>query len=290
MKKIFYNNIIISGFLLVVLFAGAALTYAAGEGIQYNLLAPFGEAQQVSTFGDYLSGAIPFLVQLAAVLATVFIVIGGFEYAMSDSITSKQDARDMITQAVIGLLIALTSYLILNTLSPDLVRLDIPSLKNISELVTIPNESGTNNLPDINSNVSSNNMVICAFGPSGTCRTDWDAVTCSQARNGIMFNPSRQVPCPEGAPPTLFLNPINNVQSPFTCSSYTPTNRYNCASTGPGVYWSMQRCAPGCSGDTDYFETVPFTTEADCRAAIERAIQGGVPSGTLFRCVQTIRQ
>jgi len=140
MKKISYNKTALCGLSLAILLTGSMIAYAAGEGIQYNLLSPFGEAQQVSTFGDYLSGMIPFLVRLAAVLATVFIVIGGFEYSMSDSITSKQDAKDMITQAVIGLLLALTSYLILNTLSPNLVRLDIPSLKNISEYVALPED------------------------------------------------------------------------------------------------------------------------------------------------------
>lgn len=61
----------------------------------------------------------------AAILAVLFIVIGGFEIMSRDSPFYISEGKDRIKHAVIGLLIILGSYLILNTINPDLVRLDI---------------------------------------------------------------------------------------------------------------------------------------------------------------------
>src|SRR3989344_2130674 len=103
----------------------------AGTALAYNLLQPLPVVgQSVESFPDYITKIIPFILGLAAVLAVVEIVIGGIEYAVTEAIDSKADAKDRIRQAILGLLLALASWLILYTINPELInlKLNIPGL------------------------------------------------------------------------------------------------------------------------------------------------------------------
>ena len=115
--------------ILVPLLAFSAFTLA--QGVQYQLLQPLPNLQSAggeNPFGDYVAGLIPFILSLAAVLATIMIIWGGIEYAVSEAVDAKSDAKDRITQAILGLLLALMSYLILNTINPNLVNLNFQIL------------------------------------------------------------------------------------------------------------------------------------------------------------------
>lgn len=113
-------------FVAILLSAGA-FAFAA----DYPLLQPLPTTgREVSDFPTYIGRLIPFILGLAAVLAVVMIAIGGIEYAISEAVDAKADAKDRITQAILGLLLALASWLILYTINPDLVRLKL----NIREL------------------------------------------------------------------------------------------------------------------------------------------------------------
>lgn len=129
------RNVTIKIILATVLMSIAAFVSAA-DGVPYNLLQPIpGVGQQVSSFPEYVKKIIPFILSLAAVLAVVMIVIGGIQYAISEAIDSKADARDRITQAIFGLLLALLSYLILYTINPQLVNLQL-DIKPLQQTTT----------------------------------------------------------------------------------------------------------------------------------------------------------
>jgi len=71
-------------------------------------------------------------IALAGVLAVLMIVIGGLEYLLSEAFTSKADAIKRIQAALWGLIIILASVVILNTINPDLlnINLSLPDLQN----------------------------------------------------------------------------------------------------------------------------------------------------------------
>src|SRR3989344_2455435 len=104
----------------------------------YTLLAPLpiiGESVDLTenpsaAFGKYLNAMIKLIIGIAAVLAVVMIVIGGIEYMTSELISSKEAGRERITQAILGLLVALGAYALLNTINPSLMKsdLDIPGV------------------------------------------------------------------------------------------------------------------------------------------------------------------
>ena len=101
-------------------------------------------------FGKYLNIIIKLIIGFAAVLAMVMIVMGGIEYMTSDLVSSKEAGKETITHAILGLLIALGAFLILNTINPQLlsVCLDLPkatiTISPEQELI-IKNRSGLGN-------------------------------------------------------------------------------------------------------------------------------------------------
>ncbi len=87
--------------------------------------------QSVTSFGGYLQRVYQIGIMVTIALAVLYLVIGGFGYMTSGTkITDKEAAKSRITNAIFGLLLALLSYVILNTLSPQFTQFSL----NISEV------------------------------------------------------------------------------------------------------------------------------------------------------------
>lgn len=73
--------------------------------------------------GEYISSVYQYAIVVIGILAVIMIIIAGFQWVMSagnsDGIAS---AKNRITGAVIGLIIALGSYTLLFTINPELVQ------------------------------------------------------------------------------------------------------------------------------------------------------------------------
>jgi len=80
------------------------------------------------TLEGYLNRMFVFSIGAAAVLAVVQITLGGIEYMTSSAVGSIENAKSKIWNAVIGLLLILSTFAILNQINPDLVniRLTVP--------------------------------------------------------------------------------------------------------------------------------------------------------------------
>ncbi len=128
-KKIFY-------ILLIIIMSqglGARISMAAIEN--YSLLEPLpciegtgngcegGTVKNVNV-NTYIAYAFKIAIAMAGFLAVVMVIYGGFKYMLSESITSKGDAKSTINNAILGLLGALASYLILQTIDPRLVEIN----------------------------------------------------------------------------------------------------------------------------------------------------------------------
>lgn len=80
---------------------------------------------QKNRLGTYLNLVIKLILGLSAVLAMVMIVIGGVEYMTTELISGKEAGKERIRGAILGLLLALGAYALLNTINPDLLKNDI---------------------------------------------------------------------------------------------------------------------------------------------------------------------
>lgn len=73
--------------------------------------------------GEYIAAIYRWAVPVGAILATIVIMAAGVVWLTSGGAQRLSTARDWITNAVIGLLLVVGSYVVLNIVNPDLVRL-----------------------------------------------------------------------------------------------------------------------------------------------------------------------
>ncbi|MFC1756798.1 hypothetical protein ACFLZC_01400 [Patescibacteria group bacterium] len=91
------------------------------------------------SFGAYADKVLKFSIVFSAILAVIMITVGGFEYIMAGgNMSTTEKAKTRITQAVLGLLLVIASYLILETINPDLINLEIKELKLESQTAVGP--------------------------------------------------------------------------------------------------------------------------------------------------------
>lgn len=62
---------------------------------------------------------------IAAILAVLMIILGGFQYMTSDVPGAKSDGKTRIWGAIIGLLVILLSALILSIINPDILSFEL---------------------------------------------------------------------------------------------------------------------------------------------------------------------
>jgi hypothetical protein len=82
-----------------------------------------------TNFLFYLNGAYKAAIGVAGMLAVVMIIWWGFQYVLTSKEGGKTDSREGITNAIIGLLLTLGSWLIVYTINPKLVELDFKTEK-----------------------------------------------------------------------------------------------------------------------------------------------------------------
>lgn len=97
----------------------------------YTPLAPLpigegGTTPQTYTLATYLSGMIKLLIAVGGGIAILMAIVGGTQYvAAGINPSAKSEAKDRIANSLIGLALILASYLILNTINPKLVDMNL---------------------------------------------------------------------------------------------------------------------------------------------------------------------
>lgn len=139
-------------FIAIFIFLGGLIAipvvFAQGSS-SYVPLSPLPGVDEIDT-GD-LTGFFNqlFIISIgaAALLAVLMIAIGGLQYMGKDAWSTKQDAKDRILGAVLGLLILLFAWLLLSTINPKLVSFDFFSNLQRVEFPNPPAESAGGGQP-----------------------------------------------------------------------------------------------------------------------------------------------
>ncbi len=101
------------------------------QGIEYTLLEPIpldSDLNSVSEKADtstFIEGMFRLIIALAGGLAVIMIMYGGFLYLTTESFSGKGEAKHTIENALWGFLLAISAWLILNTINSKLTTLDI---------------------------------------------------------------------------------------------------------------------------------------------------------------------
>lgn len=101
----------------------------SGQAVDTNLtyiplepLPALGGAQSgQGNFGELVAGVFRILINVGAFAAVLFLVLGGIAYMVSENTFKKMMAKERIRAALWGLGILAASWLILNTINPQLV-------------------------------------------------------------------------------------------------------------------------------------------------------------------------
>ncbi|MBI5405273.1 MAG: hypothetical protein HY976_03535 [Candidatus Kerfeldbacteria bacterium] len=89
-----------------------------------------------SLFSRYIGAFYIFFAGVAGIVAVVVMMWGGFHYITSAGNAQKMSqGREIINNAIIGLILLFTSYLLLNLINPNLTRLSLPSLSVLPQIV-----------------------------------------------------------------------------------------------------------------------------------------------------------
>lgn len=113
--------------LIRILVVVGALSFSVGvHAQQYQLIETMpgvGEAGQVKTFPEYVTGLYNFALAFVIVSALLMITIGGFYYIVSAGNQAQAGtAKKIITDALIGLIVVFVTWLVLYTINPDLLN------------------------------------------------------------------------------------------------------------------------------------------------------------------------
>lgn len=99
----------------------------ASAEIEYNLLEPevVDDQEQYSSFIPYAVNLVNTILVLAVLLSIIVFAYGGIRYMFSSVPGVKTEASEQLKSAIGGLLIALSAWLILWTINPELVEFNL---------------------------------------------------------------------------------------------------------------------------------------------------------------------
>ena len=115
----------------ISLFALPSITLGA---VSYDLLAPIAGTTNIASLKDYLNLVFRAAIGITGVLAVVMMVICGVRLMGSPSVSAKSEAKECIWNAILGILLVLGAWLLLNTINPQLLTNDVP----LADITTAP--------------------------------------------------------------------------------------------------------------------------------------------------------
>ena len=128
----------------------------------------------------YIPAVVKLIIGIAGALAVIRIIFGGIKYMTSDAFEQKSDAKETITNAIIGLLLAMSAYIILFTINPNLVNLKL-SIEGLRVGSAIDTNLGSTT-PTTGGSIAGVNITSSCIDKNGNT-TSCTCISCSDAKN-----------------------------------------------------------------------------------------------------------
>jgi len=96
---------------------------ATGSGGAYTNQEKIPGAEPTQDFVTYLKQIINFGFAVIGILALFMLIIGAYQYLMAAGSGKAEGAKETITSALLGLILGLCAWVILNKINPDLVNM-----------------------------------------------------------------------------------------------------------------------------------------------------------------------
>jgi hypothetical protein len=121
----FKKTFLISAVILTVILLISAVAPALYAQTYTPLVTDNNIISNTDSVGDFIAQIYKVGVAVAVFLSVLMIILGGAEYVTSVIPAVKTDGKTKIQNALVGLLIALGSYMILYTIDPNLVSFNV---------------------------------------------------------------------------------------------------------------------------------------------------------------------
>lgn len=98
---------------------------------EYTLLAPIplsnpaGTPDTTTNTKEFIPGLFKLMIAIATGLAVLMLIYAGIKYMSTDAFGGKEEAKRIIENALWGLLLAMSAWLIVFTINPDLVTFNL---------------------------------------------------------------------------------------------------------------------------------------------------------------------
>lgn len=103
-------------------------------GLTFTPATKNGDSVSVPYIAQYVNAGYRYLVSVILIVSIVMVVYGGFRYLVAASIGDVKNGKKIIVDALMGMLITLGAFMILNTVNPattDLTTLDLAFVSKI---------------------------------------------------------------------------------------------------------------------------------------------------------------
>jgi len=155
MKKKIFSKKIILGTILIFGLGIMVAGITRGAELDYRPMENIPGTEDISTFPRYIEAIFRFAVWTIGIAALLMLIIGGYTYITSAGNTSSMEkAKEIIRDAILGVLAVILAYLLLFVINPDLVDINLNSLapNNLSGHNIVDTNTNPNNTSNTNSN------------------------------------------------------------------------------------------------------------------------------------------
>lgn len=114
----------------------------ASKAAEVTLSTSIGGLSVTGDFGEYIASVYKWMLGVSTTLAIVFMMIAGLRWSLG-GLSAEQigKAKTTIQNALIGLVLLLSTYLILQTVNPSLLKLQVPGFPMIRQVALMDENS-----------------------------------------------------------------------------------------------------------------------------------------------------
>lgn len=149
--------------------SGTEMRYCYANDVPYDLNIHIGNVAEVENLPAYINAMYAWLLPAASLVAVVMMMIGGLQYTLARGKPKYIDkAKTRITNAITGVVILLSAFVILNLIDPRLTNLDTLKIPLIKEVVILDPASSCERLEDYGYDVKLTTGTEEVCGSKGT--------------------------------------------------------------------------------------------------------------------------
>lgn len=118
-------------------------------GLQFSRPSTDGGTVAISFLAQYVAAIYRYAVQISVFVAIIMVIYGGFRYLIGSGAGDIKRGREIIQDAIIGMLLVLGAYIILFTINPQLVSFTALNLEAVKRIGFNEGEGNVNPQPSI---------------------------------------------------------------------------------------------------------------------------------------------